>query len=81
MTFTERFKKKNSKLAAGSVKTYLSTIRRLAKMAGKDNIPDTGSWLTTKGLLGKVQKLSINARKTLATSAVKASKIYNCGKN
>jgi len=76
MTFTEKFKTANSKLAAGSVKTYLSTIRRLANMAGKDSIPETGSWLVAKGLLGKVTKLPINARKSLATSAVKASKIY-----
>ena len=77
MTFVERFKKKNSKLAAGSVRTYLANIKRLAKMAGtKTAFPETGTWLSKKGLLAAVRKLPLNARKIISAAAVKASQVY-----
>ena len=77
MGFVERFKKKNKKLAPASVRTYLSTIKRLGKMAKtKTEWPENGQWLSQKGLLGKVKALPLNARKILAASAVKAASVY-----
>ena len=77
MTFVPKFKKANSKLASGSVHTYLANIKRLSKMArNKTDYPEGGSWLSKKGLLAAVNKLPLNARKILAAAAVKASRIY-----
>lgn len=77
MTFVERFKKKNNKLAAGSVRTYLANIKRLSKMAkNKTDYPEKGSWLSKKGLVSAVRNLPLNARKILAAAAVKASQVY-----
>ena len=77
MGFVERFRKKNTKLAAASVRTYLSTIKRLGKLAKtKTDYPDSGQWLSQKGLLSKVKALPLSARKILAASAVKAASVY-----
>ena len=77
MTFVPKFKKANSKLAKGSVRTYLANIKRLSKLAGnKSDYPETGSWLSKKGLLTAVNKQPLNARKLLAAAAVKASRVY-----
>ena len=66
MGFVDRFRKKNTKLAAGSVRTYLSTIKRLGRLAKtKADYPETGQWLSQKGLLAKVKALPLNARKIL----------------
>ena len=77
MGFVDRVRKKNTKLAAGSVRTYLSTIKRLGRMAKtKTDYPETGQWLSQKGLLAKVKALPQNARKILSASAVKAAATY-----
>ena len=77
-SFVQRFRKKNSKLADSSVRTYLANIKRLAKMAGtKTTFPETGSWLSKKGLQTKLRALPLNARKILAAAGVKASQTYN----
>ena len=77
MTFVERFKKKNNKLAAGSVRTYLANIKRLSRLAkNKVDYPEKGAWLSQRGLLGKVRALPLNARKILGAAAVKAAQTY-----
>ena len=77
MTFVSKFRKANSKIAASSVQTYLNNIKRLSRLAKtKTEYPETGAWLSKKGLAAAVRKLSLNAQKILAASAVKASKIY-----
>jgi hypothetical protein len=75
MTFAARFKKANQKLAAGSVKTYISTIRRLAKMAGLDETPSDSKWLF-KGVLSKVRSLPLGRRKLLSAAGVVAARFY-----
>ena len=74
MTFESKFRKKNSKIAASSVTTYLANIRRLARALGHDEVPAGGAWL------GKapawLRKQNLNTRKILAAAAVKAAQSY-----
>lgn len=76
MGFDQKFRAKNKKLAAGTVKTYLSQIKRLARFAGYDSIPATGKWLTKKNVFSEVKRLPVSTRKNLATAAVKAAAVY-----
>jgi len=77
MSFVSKFRKANSKLASGSVTAYLSTIKRLSKLAkNSTDYPENGKWLSKKGLYKAVLQLPLTTRKTLALAAVKASKVY-----
>ena len=76
MGFTQDFRKANQKLAASTVNTYLQQLKRIAKLAGREAIPESGAWLSKKPLFDKIKKLPVSTQKNLATAAVKASKIY-----
>ena len=77
MSFTEKFKKANTKIAKSSVAVYLRNIKRLSKLAkNKTDFPETGKWLSKKGLFAAVHKLPLTAKKALSAAAVKASKVY-----
>jgi hypothetical protein len=75
----EAFKKKLralSKVRDSTVQTYMFNIRRLARLAGHDTIPEKGAWLNTKKLRTLVAKENLNTRKLLSAAAVKASGVY-----
>ena len=74
MAFEAKFRKKNAKIAATSVKTYLANIRRLARALGHDEVPVGGAWLGKAPAWLRKQKL--NVRKILAAAAVKAAQVY-----
>ena len=74
MTFESKFRKKNKKIAASSVKTYLANIRRLARALNHESIPDGSAWLSKVPAWLRKQKL--NTRKILAAAAVKAAQTY-----
>lgn len=76
MTFETRFRKANKEIRKSSVDTYLRNIKRIAKLAGLDKIPDHPRWLT-KGVLSKIKKDKLNTRKILSAAAVKVFRVYD----
>ena len=65
-------KKYNSGLTDSSLKTYERNIRRLSKLADKDNIPiSETAWILSEKLINKVKKLNLNQRRLLTIAAVK----------
>ena len=58
-----------------SVKTYWANIKALARLAGRDDVPSTGSWLSAK-LLKRVLAEPLNRAKRFATAGVKAAQMY-----
>ena len=63
-----------------SVRTYWANIKALAKLAGRDDVPSTGSWLNAK-LLKRVLAEPINRAKRFATAGVKAAQMYKIKKD
>ena len=77
MSFREKLKKSSPKITDSSVRTYYFNIKRLAKLTGRESIPDKGSrWLFGKRLIKAVSGLPLNARKMLSAAAVKAARAY-----
>lgn len=70
-----KLKKSCPTCTASSQKTYFQSIKALALFAGKQTIPENGSWLTGT-LLKKIKKLPLNRYKRFAIAGVKALKAY-----
>lgn len=62
-----------------SVKTYWANIRGLARLAGRDSVPSTSSWLNAK-LLKRVLAEPLNRSKRFTTAGVKALQMYKIKK-
>lgn len=74
MSFEKKFRKDNKNLATGSVRTYLSNIRRAAKAVNENNIPEKGTWL--KKTLPWLRKQNLNTKKLISAALVKAAQTY-----
>ena len=58
-----------------SIKTYWANIQALARVAGRDAVPASASWLND-ALLKRVVAMPLNRYKRLTTAAVKAAQMY-----
>ena len=72
----EKMKKVCGNCTEGSINVYVRNLYRLAKLAGKDKIPKTVRWLSSKKLMTKYEKEPLNIRRMLSIAAVKAMKMY-----
>jgi len=62
-----------------SIRTYWANIKALARLAGRDDVPSTSSWLNTK-LLKRVLAEPLNRSKRFTTAGVKAAQMYKIKK-
>ena len=62
-----------------SIRTYWANIKALAKLAGRDAVPASGTWLSAK-LLKRVLSEPLNRSKRFATAGVKAAQMYKIKK-
>ena len=71
-----KLKKVCKKCTNESIKVYMRNIRRLHRLIGDNEIPETSAWLKKKELMDKYKKLPLIQRRHLSTAAVKAAKAY-----
>ena len=62
-----------------SIRTYWANIKALARLAGRDDVPSTSSWLNAK-LLKRVLAEPLNRSKRFTTAGVKAAQMYKIKK-
>ena len=62
-----------------SIRTYWANIKALARLAGRDDVPSTSSWLSAK-LLKRVLAEPLNRSKRFTTAGVKAAQMYKVQK-
>ena len=62
-----------------SIKTYWANITTLSRIAGKQGVPESASWLNA-GLLKRVREMPLQRRKRYATAGVKAAQMYKVQK-
>ena len=62
-----------------SIRTYWANIKALARLAGRDGVPSTSSWLNAK-LLKRVLAEPLNRSKRFTTAGVKAAQMYKIKK-
>ena len=84
MSLTKEIVTKKMKAVCGNctqstVNVYVRNLFRLARFAGKEGVPKTANWLSSKKLLAKVAKEPLNTRRLLTVAGVKAMKMYNVG--
>ena len=60
----------------GSIKVYLTAIKRLHKLVNDGDLPKTGSWLNKKELMTKYDALPLSKRRQLSLAGVKAAQSY-----
>ena len=63
-----------------SIRTYWANIKALARLAGRDDVPSTSSWLNAK-LLKRVLAEPLNRSKRFTTAGVKAAQMYKIKKH
>jgi len=86
MTNAEKFdlvgalKKMNPSVKESTLKTYARSIRRLAKIAGHDTVPNTKGWLVSdkgKALLQKIEKMPLKTSRHLFVAGSIAFRSYS----
>ena len=74
--FEKKLRAKCKNCSNASIIVYLAAIKRLHRLIGDGDIPDTGSWLKKKELMEKYNKLPLSKRRHLSLAGVKASQAY-----
>ena len=77
MGFEELLKKQCKKCTNGTLKTYLTSIRRLYHLEFEGEVPTDGKWLNSSKLFEKYKKIPVNIRRHLSTGAIKALQAYD----
>ena len=73
--FETKLRKVCERCTESSIKTYLANIKALAKIAGRDTIPNNADWLSGK-LLAKIKKDTLGRYKRYAIAGKKALQAY-----
>ena len=77
MGFEELLKKQCKKCTTGTLKTYLTSIRRLYHLEFEGEVPTDGKWLNSSKLFAKYKKIPVNIRRHLSTGSIKALAAYD----
>ena len=74
--FEKKLRVKCKNCSNASIVVYLAAIKRLHRLIGDGNIPNTGSWLSKSELMTKYEKQPLSKRRHLSLAGVKASQAY-----
>ena len=74
--FEKKLRAKCERCSEASIKVYLRNVKRLHKLVGDGEIPETGAWLSKENLFSKFKGLTAPQKRSLAVAAVIAAKSY-----
>ena len=76
-TFKDRLKSSCKSCTDGTIKAYLSNIRRAKRLYdGDPELPSTGTWLNSDKLKHKIRGLPLNVRRNITSALLVAARTY-----
>ena len=76
-TFKDRLKSSCKKCSDGTLKVYLTNIRRAKRLFdGDPELPAKGTWVNSDKVKNEVKKLPVNIRRHLSSSLLIAARVY-----